>query len=156
MMTMTTSTMDPTSHRRSPTPLRRDTSSFTPKELREQKPGIRCCDDECFHPAKTLHETPTSEFPEPDATAVVDPLDDDDDHILIANAQEDTTPAPTLLQEWEAFYQEFKDSITYTLATSDAARLLPSLIDDDDADDDRKMYECDASQLPTNSNAGLR
>jgi len=66
------------------------------------------------------------------------------------------TPAPTLLQEWEAFYQEFKNSTTYALATSNAARLLPSLIDDADADEDRKMSECDASQLPTNSNAGLR
>jgi len=153
---MTTLTANPTSPRRSHTPLTSDTSSFILKELNEQKVGIRCCDDEGNHPSKILHKIPTSKFSASNANAVVDLLDDDDHHLLIANMQEDSTSAPTLLQEWEAFYIDFKNSITYTLATSDAANNLPSLIDDDDADEDRRIYECELDEIPTNSNAGLR
>jgi len=101
-------------------------------------------------------EIPTSKFPTLDTTAVVDLLDDDDDNILIVNAQEDTTLAPTFLQEWEAFYCDFKNSTTYALAHSSAASLLPSLVDNDDADDDCKIHKCDIDKLPTNSSAGLR
>jgi len=154
-MTMTTLTANPTSPRRSHTPLTSDTSSFILKELNEQKVGIRCCDNEGNNPSKILCEIPTSKFPASNATTVVDLLDDDDHHLLIANVQEDSTSAPTLLQEWEAFYIDFKNSITYTLATSDAANNLPSLIDDDNADEDRRLYECELDELPTNSNAGL-
>ncbi len=62
----------------------------------------------------------------------------------------------TFLQEWEAFYIEFKNSTTYALAHSSATSLLPSLVDDDDANDDRKLHECNIDKLPTNSSAGLR
>jgi len=156
MMTMTTLTTDPTSPRRYPTPLTSDTPSFSLKELPESSSSIRCCDDDCYDTSPILREFPTTKKTEPNATAVVDPLDDDDDIILSATAQEDPTPAPTLLQEWEAFYIEFKQSITYTLATSSAASLLPSLIDDDDAEEDRKIYDCPSDQLPPNCSAGLR
>jgi len=156
MMTMTTSTTDPTSPRRYPTPLTSDTPSFSLKELPESSSSIRCCDDDCYDTSPILREFPTTKKTEPNATAVVDPLDDDDDIILSATAQEDPTPAPTLLQEWEAFYIEFKQSITYTLAHSSAASLLPSLIDDDDAEEDRKIHDCPSDQLPPNCSAGLR
>jgi len=157
MMTMTTSTADPTSPRSSSTHSTTESSSFILKELTEPNLSLRCCDDECFYPPPLLREIPTSKLSEPAATAVVDILDNnDDDNILLANAQEDATPAPTFLQEWEAFYREFKTSTTYTLAHSSTACLLPSLVDDDDADDDRKIHECEIDQLPTNCSAGLR
>jgi len=98
-----------------------------------------------------------SNYSEPAANAVIDILDDDDDdNTLLANAQEGATPAPTFLQEWEAFYRELKTSTTYALAHSSAASLLPSLVNDDDADNDQKIHECEIDQLPTNSSAGLR
>jgi len=156
MMTMTTSTADPTSPRSSSTHSTTESSSFILKELTEPNLSLRCCDDDCFYPSQILHEIPTSKFSEPDATAVVHILDDDDENILIANAQEDATLAPTFLQEWEAFYRDFKTLTTYALAHSSAASLLPSLVDDDDADDDRKIHECKIDKLPTNSSAGLR
>jgi len=154
---MTTSTADPTSPRSSSTHLTTESSSFILKELTEPNLSLRCCDDECFYPPPLLREIPTSKLSEPAATAVVDILDNnDDDNILIVNAQEDATPAPTFHQEWEAFYREFKTSTTYALAHSSAASLMPSLVADDDADDDRKIHECEIDQLPTNSSAGLR
>ncbi len=155
MMTMTTLTANPTSPRRSPTPPTSGTSSFILKELTDPKSGIRCSDDKGYHTSKILRKIPTSKLPESAVIAVVDLLDDDAHHLLIANAQEDTTPAPTFLQEWEAFYLEFKKSITYTLAHSSAASLLPSLIDADEADEDRKIHECEIDELPTNGSAGL-
>jgi len=124
--------------------------------LPELNSRIRYCDDDCSNPSNILHKFPTRKHPEPKATAIVDLLDDDDNLILIATAQEDMTPAPTFLQEWEAFYLEFQQSTTYALATSSAASLLPSLIDDDDADDDRKTHKCAINQQPTNSPTGLR
>jgi len=157
MMTMTTLTADPTSPRRSPTQSTTTTSSFLLKELTAPNLRRRCCDDECSDPSTILRELPTRKFSTPNATAVIDPLDDDDKtSILIAHAKENTTWDPTFLQEWEAFYNDFKKSTTYALATSSAANLAPSLIDDDDADDDRKIYECDIEHLPTDSSAGLR
>jgi len=157
MMTMTTSTADPISPQRSPTHSTTESSSFIQKELTATNSSRRCCDDECSDPSTILRELPTRKFSAPNATAVVDPLDDDDEtSILIAKAQESTTWDPTFLQEWEAFYKDFKTSTTYALATSSAAQLAPSLVDDDDADDDCKIYECDIEHLPPNSSAGLR
>ncbi len=156
MMTMTTSTTDLTSPRRYPTQLTSDTPSFILKELPESSSSIRCCDDDCYDTSPILREFPTKKKTEPNATAAVELLDDDDDIILPATAQEDSTPAPTFLQEWEAFYTEFKQSITHTLAHSSAASLLPSLIDDDDAEEDQKIHDCPIDQLPTNCSAGLR
>ncbi len=152
---MTTLTTDSTAPRRSPTQLTSDMSSFILKELPETNSSIRCCDDDCFDPLNILHEIPTSKFPASNATAVVDLLDDDDNTIPIATAQGDTTPASTFLQEWEAFRTEFKQSTTYALAHSSAASLLPSLIDDADADDDRKVHESDDT-TSTNYPNGLR
>ncbi len=130
--------------------------SFTLKELPETNSGICYCDDDCSDPSNILCEIPTRKFSEPNTTTVVDLLNDDDNNILIANAQKDMTPAPTFLQEWEAFYLDFKKSTTYALAHSSTASLLPSLVDDDNADDDRTIHECDIDKLPTNSSAGLR
>jgi len=156
MMTMTTSTAHPTSPRRSPPHSTNGSSSFILKELTEPNLSLRSCDDDCFYPSQLLREIPTSKFSEPDATAAVEILDDDDDNILIANAQEDATPAPTFLQEWEAFYRDFKASTTYALAHSSAASLLPSLVDDDDADDDRKAHERAKTQHPPNNSDSIR
>jgi len=154
---MTTSTADPISPRRSPIHSTTESSSFILKELTAPNLSRRCCDDECSDPSTILRELPTRKFSAPNATAVVDPLDDDDEtSILIANAQEDTTWAPTFLQEWEAFYNDFKTSTTYAIATSSAANLAPSLVDADDADDDRKAYERAKTQHPPNNEDSIR
>jgi len=116
MMTMTTLPMDPTPQC-SPTQLTCDKSSFILQELPETNSSICCCDNECSYPSNILCKIPTRKFHKNDATTAVKLLDNDDNNLLIANAQEDMTPTPTLLQEWEAFYLEFKTWTTYALGT---------------------------------------
>jgi len=105
----------------------------------------------------TLRKIPTSNFYDHDANANTDHnLSNDDDNTLRnKNAQENMTLSSTFLQDWEAFYIEFKNSTTYALAHSSAASLLPSLVDDDDTNDNQKMHECNIDKLLTNSSAGL-
>jgi len=148
MVTMTTSTAVPISPRRSPTPLRSETSSFILKELMVANSNTHCCSDDESDPSHSLRKIPTSKFRAPNATAVVDPLDDDDNKHCHENAQGDTTWSSTSLSEWEAFYLEFKQSTTYALAHSSAASNMPSLIVDDD-DDDQMMIEDDDSPTST-------
>jgi len=156
MMTMTTSTADPSSPQRLHTHRTSDTSSFILKELPESSSSIQCYDDDCYDNSSILREFPTRKKTEPNANAVVDLLDDDGDIILTATAHEDPTPAPTFLQEWEAFYLEFKQSTTYALAQSSAASLLPSLVDDDDADDDRQAHERAQTRQPPDNADSIR
>ncbi len=134
-----------------PTHLTSETPPFTLNELPAINSGIRDRDDDCYYSSNILREIPTKKISEPNATNVIDILDDDDNTIPIATAQQNATPASTFLHEWEAFYCDFKQSTTYALVHSSAARLLPSLIDDDNG----KIHECAINQLPTHSSAGL-
>jgi len=143
MVTMTTSTADPSSHRRPPTPLTSVKSSSILKELTDANSDNRCCGDDNSDPSPILRQIPTSNFQAANATAVVDHLDDDDNNLRHQNAQEDTIPFSTFLSEWEAFYLQFKQSPTYALAHSSADSTMPSFIVDDD-DDDRTMTTEDA------------
>ncbi len=141
----------------SPNKLTSNKSSLTLKETTDANSSLRCCGNEGSHPVNTLRKIPTSNFYDHDANANAnDNLSNDNDNTLRnKNAQENMTLSSTFLQDWEAFYIEFKNSTTNALAHSSAASLLPSLVDDDDANDNQKMHECNIDKLLTNSSAGL-
>jgi len=150
---MTTSTAHPTSPRCLPHQSTCDTSSFHSKESPEVNSSTRGCDDDSFHSSNILRRLPTSTQQKPEAITAVDTILDDDDGVqpLLATTQEDKTPNRTFLQEWEDFYVEFKNSITYTLACSSPT---PHLVDD--GDDDRTMSDGDDDRKLTNNSDGLR
>jgi len=110
------------------------------KESTDANLCTHCCGNESSTSSNALRKTPTSNFQAPNATAVVDLLDDDDDKTPHASDPEDATLFSSFITEWEAFYNEFVHSTTYALAHSSAASSMPPLIVDDD-DDDRTMIE---------------
>jgi len=111
--------------------------------------SIHCCGNECSPSSNILCKTPTSIFQEPNATATVNLLNDNDDKTPHANDQEDMTLSSTFLPEWEVFYNEFVNLTTYALAHSSAASFTPSLIVNDD--NDQMMIEAGDDPTPTNS-----
>jgi len=79
-----------------------------------------------------LHTIPTRNFHPTDANtanAVVN-LSAADDNQNSNETQIDKN-ALTFLQEWDAFYNNFIQSMTYTLVHASATSNLPSPIDDD-------------------------
>jgi len=105
--------------------------------LTDENSSARCCNNECYHSSNVLHTIPTSIFHKTEANAVADLLNNDDDSNPHKNEREDFS---TFLQEWDNFYNEFVNSMTYTLAHSSTDSLMsPPIVDDDD--DDRSMSE---------------
>jgi len=153
---MTTLTADPITPQRSPNKPTSVKSSFILKESTNANSSICCCGNKFSHSLNVLREIPTSNFQETNTTTVIDPLNNDDDNAFNDNAQEDMEMFSTFLQEWDAFCAEFKNSITYALAKSSAASLFPSLIDNDDADNNQKVHERNADKTPTNSSDGFQ
>jgi len=79
MMTMTTLMANPITPRSSPNQTTSNRSSFILKELTDANLSIHCCGNECSPSSNILRKTPTSIFQEPNATATVNLLNDDDD-----------------------------------------------------------------------------
>jgi len=142
MMTMTTSTADLITPRRSPNKTTSDTSSFILKESSHGNASIRCCGNEFYNSENVLREITTSKFKPTNTTTTVDPLDDDDDalsavvdlpdddedRIINETESEDFS---TFLSDWEAFHTDFKNSTTYAIAHSSAADSITSSIVDE-------------------------
>ncbi len=141
-MTMTTSTADLITPRRSPNKTTSDTSSFILKESSHGNASIRCCGNEFYNSENVLREIPTSKFKPTNTTTAVDPLDDDDDAfsavVDLLDDDEDRTineteseDFSTFLSDWEAFHTDFKNSTTYAIAHSSAADSITSSIVDE-------------------------
>jgi len=142
MMTMTTSTADLITPRRSPNKTTSDTSSFILKESSHGNASIRCCGNEFYNSENVLREIPTSKFKPTNTTTAVDPLDDDDAAfsavVDLLDNDEDCTVNETksedfsiFLSDWEAFHTDFKNSTTYAIAHSSAADSITSSIVDE-------------------------
>jgi len=110
-----------------------DKSSFIQKELTDANSSIHCCGNKFPHSSNFLCNIPTSNFQEHNAPAIVNLLNDDNNNAFSKTVQEDTALSSTFLQEWDAFYAEFKNSTTYALVQSSATNLHSSpIINDDD------------------------
>jgi len=130
MITMAASTAAPTPPQRSFNPTTVDIPSSTLRESTEAKSSVVYTDIDSFDSSTVLRKIPTRILPpsaDTNAIAVVDPAVDDDDPDL--NELPTDTNALTFLKEWDAFYDDFVKSSTYTLAHSSANSNLPSLAD---------------------------
>jgi len=109
----------------SPNQLTSNKSSFILRESTDVNSSICCCINKCDHPSTILHKFPTSNFYKTKATTIIDLLNDNDDNLLNKNEQEDMALPSTFLQEWDAFYNEFKNSTTYAPIHSSTLTLCP-------------------------------
>jgi len=134
MMTMDTSTTEYISHQRSPNQTTIKKPSLTLKEDNTADSGICGPPNKSYKPTPILRTIPTRINPTDAANTanavnavVVDPDVDDEDPDPM-ELQTDAT-ALTFLTEWDAFYNDFVQSSTYTLAHSNANSNLQSLAD---------------------------
>jgi len=134
MMTMDTSTTEYISHQRSPNQTTIEKPSLTLKEDNTADSGICGLPNKSYKPTPILRTIPTRINPTDAANTanavnavVVDPDVDDEDPDPM-ELQTDAT-ALTFLTEWDAFYNDFVQSSTYTLAHSNANSNLQSLAD---------------------------
>jgi len=134
MMTMTTSTTEYISHQRSLNQTTIEKPSLTLKEANAADSSICGLTNKSYKPTPILRTIPMRIHPNAtntanavNAVAVVDPAVDDDDPD--PNELQTDANALTFLTEWDAFYDDFVQSSTYTLAHSSANSNLPSLAD---------------------------
>jgi len=128
MLTMTTSTTECISPQRPSNQTTIDKSSLTLKESTAADLSICCLNNKSYNPTQVLRTIPTGINPHAthnanavNAIVTVDPAVDDDN--------QDPNERQTFLKEWDAFYNDFVQSSTYTRAHSSAKSNLSSLAD---------------------------
>jgi len=131
---MATSMTEYISNQRSPNQTTIEKPSLTLKEANAADSGICGLPNKSYNPTPILRTLPTrinttdaANTANAVTAVVVNPDVDDDDPDPMA-LQTDAT-AITFLTEWDAFYNDFVQSSTYTLAHSNANSNLQSLAD---------------------------
>jgi len=134
MLTMANSKTEHIPPQRPSNPATIDKPSFTLKESIVEDSSIRCSNNKHSNPTQALRTIPTriphnatNTANAANAVAVVDPDVDDDDPD--PNELPTDANALTFLKEWDAFYDDFVQSSTYTRVYSNANSNLSSLAD---------------------------
>jgi len=111
--------------------------------------SVHCINTTSSTPLTILCTIPTRNFQQTAANATISLHADDDNHYPNKIKCNNNALYPTILQEWEAFYNEFVNSTTYALEHLTASLIISPVVNNDD---NGSMSKCSNTMpLPPNS-----